>query len=212
MERYPVQQTSTGCGGTDANRAHAQAGEANAARATDQRLAALMRAAQAGDRVAYAVLLRELVPLLRRLVQSRARFLQRADHDDLIQEVLLSLHCARATYQADRPFIPWLVCIAQRRIADRARRHARRRANEARLAESVPALPDAASHPADRYGDPRALQQAVSGLPTAQRNAIELLKLRELTLKEVANLTGRNPGALRVSVHRAIKRLRVALT
>jgi RNA polymerase sigma-70 factor (ECF subfamily) len=74
------------------------------------------------------------------------------------------------------------------------------------------ALPYTAGDPADRCGDSKALRQAISGLPTAQRNAIELLKLRELTLKEVANLTGRSPGALRVSVHRAIKRLRVALT
>jgi len=47
--------------------------------ANDRRLAALMQAAQDGDCVAYAGLLRELVPLLQRLVRRRLGFLQPTD-------------------------------------------------------------------------------------------------------------------------------------
>jgi RNA polymerase sigma-70 factor (ECF subfamily) len=37
-----------------------------------------------------------------------------------------------------------------------------------------------------KYGDAEALMQAMADLPTGQRKAIELLKLRELSLKEAS--------------------------
>jgi DNA-directed RNA polymerase specialized sigma24 family protein len=41
--------------------------------------------------------------------------------------------------------------------------------------------------------------------------AIELMKLREMSLKEAAAATGTSIGALKVSVHRGISALRKAL-
>src|SRR5260370_14241214 len=98
--------------------------------ANDLRLAALMQAAQDGDRVAYARLLQELVPLLQRLVRRRLGFLQPTDREDLVQDILMSLHAARATYDPRRPFTPWLMSIARHRMGDRARRHSKVWANE----------------------------------------------------------------------------------
>ena len=74
-----------------------------------------MGAAQDGDRAAYAALLHALLPLLDRVVQRRLRFLQAADRDDLVQDILLSVHASRATYEPRRPFMPWLMSIAHRR-------------------------------------------------------------------------------------------------
>jgi DNA-directed RNA polymerase specialized sigma24 family protein len=67
-----------------------------------------MGAAQDGDRAAYRALLHALLPLLDRVVQSRLRFLQAADRDDLVQDILLSVHASRATYNRRRPFMPWV--------------------------------------------------------------------------------------------------------
>ena len=63
-----------------------------------ERLALLMRNAQDGDRAAYASLLKEILPVLKRRVQSRLGFLPIMDREDIVQEILLSLHAARATY------------------------------------------------------------------------------------------------------------------
>src|SRR3546814_9561090 len=41
-----------------------------------------------------------------------------------------SLHVARATYDPQRPFLPWLMAIARNRMADGARCHARRSRRE----------------------------------------------------------------------------------
>jgi Sigma-70 region 2 len=102
--------------------------------AKDRELAALMRAAQDGNKVAYVSLLRELLPLVQRIVFGKLCYLQPADRDDVVQEVLLSLHAARATYDPRRPFVPWLMAIAHHRIVDRMRRSARLSAHEVSMA------------------------------------------------------------------------------
>ena len=171
-----------------------------------------MRAAQAGDRRAYAVLLCAVVPLVKEAVRQRFRFLQSQDIDDLVQDILLSVHAARATYDPARPFLPWLMAIARNRMADSARRHARRAAYEVPSEQPVETFPaEDANMPANGYGDAEALAQAMTKLPQGQRQAIELMKLREMSLKEAAAATGTSVGALKVSVHRGISALRKAL-
>ena len=176
--------------------------------AKDRELSALMRAAQAGDRTAYTRLLREIMPLLR----ARLRFLQAADRDDLMQDVLLSLHRAMATYDPRREFVPWLMAIARNKMVDRARLCARSNANELPVDDLAAIGPAERFAPdAESYGDPEALRRALNRLPASQRAAIELLKIRELSSKEAAGISGMSAVALRVSVHRAIRTLRVSL-
>jgi RNA polymerase sigma factor (sigma-70 family) len=176
----------------------------------DQELSALMRRAQDGDRAAYASLLKQVLPILKRVVQARLGFVPAMDREDLVQDILLSLHAARATYDPERAFIPWLMTIAHNRMVDQARRNSRRSANEvavdeypAHLAEDGPTVGD--------FGDPEELRRAIKLLPKGQRSAIELLKLREMSLKEASRATGMSVSALKVSVHRAIKTLRASL-
>lgn len=176
----------------------------------DKELSALMRNAQAGDRAAYASLLREVLPILKRVVQARLGFLPAMDREDLVQDMLLSLHAARATYDPERAFIPWLMTIAHNRMVDHARRSSRRAANELAVDEYPAHISDERAT-ADSYGDPEELRRAIKALPRGQRSAIELLKLREMSLREAAQATGMSISALKVSVHRAIKTLRASL-
>src|SRR5207245_9823481 len=87
-------------------------------RAGHQRVALLMRATQAGDRESYALLLHELIPLLRRAVRRQRALLKPQDAEDLVQDILLSLHEARRSYDPARPFLPWLMAIVRNRLAD----------------------------------------------------------------------------------------------
>jgi RNA polymerase sigma factor (sigma-70 family) len=178
----------------------------------DRQLSSLMRKAQDGDQAAYASLLREVLPILKRVVQARLGFLPVMDREDLVQDILMSLHAARATYDPARPFKPWLMTIAYNRMVDQARRKSRRTANEVAVDEYPTDVADTdAGTAADRYGDPEELRQAIKRLPKGQRSAIELLKLREMSLKEASQATGMSISALKVSVHRAIKTLRTSL-
>jgi RNA polymerase sigma-70 factor (ECF subfamily) len=178
----------------------------------ERHLAALMRAAQAGDRQAYSALLSALLPLIRGAVRHRFGFLQPHDVDDLVQDILLSLHASRATYDPNRAFLPWLGAIARNRMADSARRYARRAAHEVPTERPLETFPAEESNmPATGYGDAEALGQAMTVLSPGQRRAIELMKLKEMSLKEAAAATGVTIGALKVSVHRAMAVLRKTL-
>ncbi len=79
-----------------------------------------MLSAQGGDREAYAQLLSELFPLLHRFVIRKWPTAHVTE--DVVQEILVSIHLARHTCDPGRPFTPWLVTIAARRTVDAARR------------------------------------------------------------------------------------------
>lgn len=172
----------------------------------------LMAAAQAGDGRSYAALLRGVTPLLRRAAQRRWSGVG-ADHvEDVVQDTLLTLHAVRHTYDASRPFMPWLMAILRHRQADSARRNARRSAREVAVAnfeETFAGVP--ANRGEEEPADRDALRKAIAGLPAGQRRAVELLKVKEMSLKEASAATGMSVTALKVAMHRALKSLRAAL-
>lgn len=180
-------------------------------RAREERWRQQMKAAQGGDQAAYASLLREVMPLLRDLVRRAWRTPQ--DADDIVQDVLLSLHAVRHTYDPARPFVPWLLSITRRRIADAARRSSIRFQRE--IAAGV--LPetfsgDGAKIEQETRDEQASIRQALAGLTTEQREAVELLKVQGLSLKEASAVTGRSVPSLKAHVHRALKALRRSIT
>jgi len=60
----------------------------------------------------------------------------------------------------------------------------------------------------DEYCD---LYQAIAALPKRQRQAVRMLKLKQMSLKEAAAATGLSIAALKVSSHRAIKGLQATM-
>jgi RNA polymerase sigma-70 factor (ECF subfamily) len=129
-----------------------------------------------------------------------------------VQDVLLSVHSVRATYDPARPFLPWLFAIVRNRLADDARRYARGRIHELAVDDlDVTFSPAGTNSEQEREQDLRAMRSAIRTLPAGQRRALELLKLQELSLKEAAAETGMTVGALKVATHRAIASLRRAL-
>ena len=175
----------------------------------EERLAALMRSAQGGDADAYAGLMQELAVRVRQIVRHRRAFLEHADVEDLVQDVLLSVHAVRATYDVTRPFTPWLLAITRNRLADAARRYARHGAHEVAVDDlDVTFFSERTNTLTTTYGDPDALKDAIDDLPAGQRSAIEMLKLREMSLKEAAAASGTSVGALKVATHRAMDALR----
>jgi RNA polymerase sigma-70 factor (ECF subfamily) len=178
----------------------------------DEHLRRLMARAQQGDQDAYVALLRDVTPLIRRLVHRKRAFLGDSDVEDVVQDVLLSIHAVRATYDPARPFMPWAAAIVRHRLADAARRYARRGAREMAVDDlDVTFQPSSAKSQGETFGDIEALARAIQALPAGQRQAVELLKLRELSLKEASTVTGLSVGALKVATHRAVASLRRAL-
>ncbi len=170
--------------------------------------AILMARAQDGDAAAYLRLLEEITPYLR----SRTARYHRdpRDIEDTVQDILLTVHSIRQTYDPSRPFGPWLVGIANRRAFDRLSRQHRQRAHEVPLAGEHEAVAGLQDNIEDR-ADQRRLEGAIGDLPPAQQQAIRMLKLKEMSLKEAATASGMSIASLKVATHRAIKSLRTML-
>jgi RNA polymerase sigma-70 factor (ECF subfamily) len=175
---------------------------------TDYSLSALMVAAQAGDARAYQAMLRACVPLIASV--ARRQGIPRDRIDDVVQDVLLTIHRARATYDPARPFLPWLRAIATRRAIDALRLRYRQAAEiqDDEAASAAAAETPDADRALDLAGQSQLLADAIATLPPGQRQAVELLALRERTLEQAAGETGRSKVALKVNLHRAIVALR----
>jgi len=168
-----------------------------------------MARAQAGDRDAYRRLLEDVTPYLRSI--AARHFRNSGDIEDTVQEVLLTVHAVRHTYDPARPFGPWLVAIANRRVVDGLRRQGRSSAREVTLETEHETFAVPQANLAEAASDGRVLRDAVEQLPSGQRDAIRMLKLQEMSLKEAAAVSGTTVAALKVATHRALKSLRKAL-
>jgi RNA polymerase sigma factor (sigma-70 family) len=178
-------------------------------RPDDAAWSTLMARAQDGDKVAYRRLLEDTTPYLRSLA-ARHRALS-GEAEDVVQDILLTLHAVRHTYDPGRPFGPWLVAIARRRIVDRLRHRGRVAAAETALEPEHETIAATGANIHVTVARRRELQEAIGALPAGQRQAVLLLKLRGLSLKEAALESGMSIAALKVASHRAIKALRVML-
>jgi RNA polymerase sigma factor (sigma-70 family) len=182
-------------------------------RATDDyQLAELMQAAQAGDAQAYQHVLRACVPLA--AATARRRGVPPDQVDDVVQDTLVTIHRALATYDPSRPFEPWLRAIAARRAIDALRRTGRRSTRE--VHDEIAYLNHAEDPPdfvqgATDQAEAGRLRAAISTLPPRQREAIELIGLREHTLEQASQATGSSKVALKVNFFRALKSLRTRL-
>lgn len=180
--------------------------------ALEERWRLWMVAAQAGDRAAYESLLRDLLPVVRRIV---ARWIESAsEREDVVQNVLLAVHRARHTYRSEQPLLPWLRAIARNASIDGLRRRGRQLARFAPV-EDVDDLSFEAPE-RDEAGERREalsprLRGALDALPVAQREAVALIHLEGLSVAEAARRAGVTPGALKVRAHRGYRALRALL-
>jgi RNA polymerase sigma-70 factor, ECF subfamily len=175
-------------------------------RATDpDEWSALMARAQIGDAAAYRLLLVGIAPYLRSIARRTLR--NPGDAEDAVQDILLTLHSIRHAYDPSRPFKPWLSGVAQHRLMDRLRVRGRLAAREVAFEpehETFVAVETNNKHGLDRH----TLHAGLQSLPQGQRQAITLLKLQELSLKEASDQTGMSIAALKVATHRGLKTLR----
>jgi RNA polymerase sigma-70 factor (ECF subfamily) len=179
------------------------------ARGSEEGWGDLLAAAQRGDAAAYRAFLEAALPFLRSV--ARARSWSAAAAEDVVQDALLTLHRVRHTYQPGRPVKPWLAAIAVRRAIDSNRRLGRTTAREVHdpLAHETfaaePANRDEAADAAVR------LARMMEGLTPKQKEAVDLVKLREMSLTEASAESGQSIASLKVNVHRAIRKLRSGL-
>jgi RNA polymerase sigma-70 factor (ECF subfamily) len=166
-----------------------------------------MVAAQNAEPRAYAELLRDITPFIR--VISRRYHADAGIAEDVVQETLICIHRMRHTYEPGRAVEPWIAAIAKARAIDMVRSKVRRARHE------IPENADHAATVADRAPSAEttlisqsSVADALASLSPAQREAVRLLKIEELSLREASDASGLSIQALKSSLHRAMLSLR----
>lgn len=171
--------------------------------ASEHRLRELLLRGLAGENPAYHQFLQELSGFLRAFLRGRLSWLP-DEVEDLVQETLLAIHNQRHTYDAAQPLTAWVHAIARYKMVDMLRRHAVRGALHEPLDDEL-AVFAVSDHDA---GDARRdLALLLAQLPDGQRLPIQHMKLDGRSVAETARLTGMSESAVKVAVHRGLKKL-----
>jgi len=171
-------------------------------------------AAVGGDQPSLERLLAWLRPLVLRYCRARVGRHERsfASADDVAQEVCLAVLTALPGYRDQgRPFLAFVYGIAAHKVADAHRAVARNRSEPVAELPEEPE-PDAGPEQRAMQGELRSrMASLLQVLPAKQREILVLRVVVGLSAEETADAVGSTPGAVRVTQHRALARLRRAL-
>ena len=170
--------------------------------------AQLMSGVQSGDRAAYRRLLKDIVPTVRALV--RKRIFDPVLVEDVIQDTLLTMHRVRHTFDPAFPFLPWLMALANARAIDALRARGRLFRHEV----SDPAAFDAYADPLSEHHVSAAsvasdVRHRLRLLPQRQRLAVEMVKLRDMSVSDAAKAANLSIPMLKSLLHRAMANLKL---
>lgn len=159
----------------------------------------------AGDGAAYGDFLSQLSPVLRRVI---GRKIPMADVEDVLQDVLISIHKARHTYDGERPLMPWVLAIAGFRITDHLRKaYSQMRQQSVDIADYENVL-EAVTESSDER---ESIHEMLSGVGQREQKILSLMHVEGYTAKQVGAQMGMKESAVKVAAHRAMKKIRETL-
>jgi RNA polymerase sigma-70 factor (ECF subfamily) len=175
--------------------------------------AQLMLAYARGDLAAFEALYAKHRGTLYRFVLRSVR--DRSLADEVFQDTWSRVIAARSRYQPQAKFSTWLLQIAHHLIIDG---HRRKRpladGDEAEMALATHAAPEheQPEHALSDFERRRGLQRAIEQLPDDQRTAMLLRLEHELSLEEIAEITGAGRETVKSRLRYAMSKLRDVLT
>ena len=162
----------------------------------------LLRCGIGGNQTAYAEFLKKISSLLRPFV---AKKITSADVEDVLQEILISIHKARHTYDGERPIMPWIISIARFRIADYLRKYYAQMRHKAVDNEEMENI---FADVTDDVFDNESIDELLEEVTSQNKQILTLMHVEGYTAKEVGAKIGMNESAVKVAAHRAIKKIR----
>jgi RNA polymerase sigma-70 factor, ECF subfamily len=175
----------------------------------------LVEAAVAGDVAARDRLLAELYPLVLRYCRGRMRYrdLAIASADDVAQEVCLAVVAALPSYAiTGRSFRAFVYGIAAHKVTDAFRAIGRDRTDPVAELSDGSVLQDGPEQRLLTEELREQLGRLLQLLTPRQREVLILRIAVGLSPEETAEAVGSTPGAVRVTQHRALSRLRALVS
>jgi RNA polymerase sigma-70 factor, ECF subfamily len=184
------------------------------ARSSDAAADKAMDRYASGDDAAFSELYDLLAPRLFSFLLRATR--SHCEAEDLVQQTMLKMHCARGRFIRGAGVVPWAFSIARRLVIDRARRSkVRGTAGDPGDPSAVLAQLAALDLGAEEIVHSKLLgkiiQAELERLPPRNRLAFELVKQEGLTHAEAAKVLGTTVMAVKLRTHRSCATLRAAL-
>ncbi len=162
----------------------------------------LLRAANLGDERSYATFLTAITPVVRGIARSRGSGLGQDVCEDIVQETLLAIHQKRHTWQEDLPVRPWLYTIARYKVVDAFRARGRRvHVHIDDFLDSIAAEPD------EDLTVRRDAERVIGQLDERSARIVRSIGLEGESIAEVSGSLNMTETAVRVALHRALKKL-----
>jgi RNA polymerase sigma factor (sigma-70 family) len=169
-----------------------------------------MRAERRGDVAAYERLLADIAKALRGMIRVRLSRMgiQAHETEDVVQEVLIGLHTMRHRWDVTRPFMPWLHAIVRYKLSDAMRK--RRREARYRCDLTLEDWMNVADANQTNHGNTLLdIDRQLGQLSPGQRDVVQALTIEGASVRETAQKMNTSEGAIRVTLHRAFRRLAV---
>lgn len=165
----------------------------------------VLDAARAGASWAFERLYHDIAPA----VTGYARVQGSTEPEDLCSEVFMGVFAGLASFEgSEQQFRSWVFTIAHRRLTDERRRRARRPVTPV---EDVTVLDRAGGNAEqdalDAVGS-RDVRRLCAELTGEQRDVLLLRIVADLTVEQIATVTGRSVGAVKALQRRALSALR----
>lgn len=168
----------------------------------NQELAKLLLSGIAGNQTDYAKFLGRAGLIIRKIVVAR---IASSAAEDIVQEVLISIHKARHTYDGMRPILPWLVSITRFRITDYLRKYY---SSHSHLTSDIKILEDVLADVTESIGTNESVDELLENTPEKHKKILTMMHVEGYTAKEIGKQLKMNESAVKVAAHRAIKKIR----
>ncbi len=167
----------------------------------------LFLAGLGGDKPAYEAALVAIAEVVRAHVGRRFSAMGlEAEVEDVVQTVLIAIHEKRATYDRSRPLMPWVHGVTKYKLLQHLRTIGRRR--NVISDQAFDTILDAHDSPSADISAETDVATLLATLSPDQRNAVHMTKLQGLSMEEAASKQGIGVSAMKLRVHRAMKRLK----
>ncbi len=172
----------------------------------ESRLKKLLIESLEGNRKSYELFLKEIQIIFRNFLKNK--IIEEENIEDLVQEILISIHNGRHTYDSSLPVLNWIFSIAYRRYVDFLRKKKRINKYEFYTETFEQFQTNIYLDNEDRFIERDKINRILDKMSEKDRKIIQLLKFENYSIREISKMLGKSESAVKVAAHRAYKKLK----
>ena len=163
-----------------------------------------MKLALNGDSEAYKTILEKLGEKIDTHLQFK--IFDKEDIPDICQDILISVHNARHTYDSNRPFLPWVMAITRYKTID----YIKSKTRKTQTFTPFDNIEESAlfSESLDNICSSMEVETFMATLKQPERELLSFVKLEGYSVKDAAEKFSMSESNVKTSVHRIVKKLR----